>query len=218
MSANDSESHPPAGAHVHDRFVHESAYVDEGAWIGTGTKVWHFCHVCAGARVGSDVSLGQNVFVAPGAVVGDGCRVQNNVSVYARVVLEDQVFCGPSMVLTNVLTPRAFVSRKEEFGRTLVRRGATLGANCTVVCGNEIGEYAMVAAGAVVTRDVRPFELVVGVPARHLGWVCRCGEVLLRDGDGGGPGAEPIAVQCGRCGERYLLTREKGLVGDHREE
>ncbi|MHB8869630.1 MAG: acyltransferase [Thermoleophilia bacterium] len=185
-------------------FIHDTAVVDEGAEIGQGSTVWHFCHVCAGATVGRDVSLGQNVFVAPGARVGDGCRVQNNVSVYAGVVLEEEVFCGPSMVFTNVRTPRAFVSRKDEYAETLVRRGATLGANSTIVCGNEIGAYAMVAAGAVVTHDVRPHELVAGVPARHLGWVCRCGEVLSIADTG-------VAV-CARCGLAYELDGEKGLL------
>lgn len=196
----------PAGGRpeLPEVFVHETAVVDPGALIGPGSKVWHFCHVCTGAQVGRDVSLGQNVFVAAGAVIGHGCRVQNNVSVYAGVVLEEEVFCGPSMVFTNVRNPRAFVSRKDEYGETLVRRGATLGANSTIVCGNEIGAYAMVAAGAVVTRDVLAYELVAGVPARHLGWVCRCGEVLRLGGQG--------EAVCARCGLVWALESEKGTL------
>lgn len=201
-------------------FVHPTAFVDDGAILGEGTKVWHYSHVMGGAQIGRDVSLGQNVFVANRSVIGDGCRVQNNVSVYEGVELEEQVFCGPSMVFTNVRTPRAFVSRKEEYGRTLVRRGATLGANCTIVCGNEIGEYAMVAAGAVVTHEVAPHRLVAGVPAQPLGWVCLCGERLSFNNEVLGPGEKPVAgsttrTSCLRCGEGYVLTAEKGLVGEH---
>lgn len=182
-------------------FVHPTAAVDEGASIGEGTKIWHFCHVMAGARIGTGVSLGQNCFVAGGAVIGDGCRIQNNVSVFAGVVLEERVFCGPSMVFTNVLTPRAAVDRHGEFAPTLVRHDATLGANCTVVCDNTIGEYAMVAAGAVVTHDVAPYQLVAGVPARPMGWVCRCGEVLLTSPV---PGLT-VEVTCRRCGDTYVI-------------
>jgi UDP-2-acetamido-3-amino-2,3-dideoxy-glucuronate N-acetyltransferase len=180
-------------------FVHPSAIVDAGASIGEGTRIWHFCHVMSGARLGRDVSMGQNGFVAGGAVVGDGCRLQNNVSVYEGVELEEQVFCGPSMVFTNDFAPRAFVDRRTEWRRTIVRRGASLGANCTVVCGNEIGEYAMVAAGAVVTHPVTAYRLVAGVPARPLGWVCRCGEVLTVPA---GPG--PSTTTCSRCDSTYV--------------
>ncbi len=180
-------------------FTHPTAVVDKGADIGPGTRIWHFCHVMAGARIGKDVSLGQNVFVGTGAVIGDGCRLQNNISVFPGVVLEPDVFCGPSMVFTNVRTPRAFVSRKEEFDPTLVRRGASLGASCCIVCGNEIGEYAMVAAGAVVTHDVLPHQLVAGVPAHALGWVCRCGERL---------DFESASGHCSRCGDDYVLLSE----------
>ena len=187
-------------------FVHPTAVVEEGAEIGLGTRVWHYCHVMAGARIGRNVSLGQNVFVAAGAVIGSGCRLQNNISVFEGVVLEQDVFCGPSVVFTNVLTPRAFVSRKDHFDRTVVRRGASLGANCTIVCGNEIGEFAMVAAGAVVTHDVLPHQLVAGVPARPLGWVCRCGERLELDP------SSPAAGHCARCGDDHvLLSERKGL-------
>jgi UDP-2-acetamido-3-amino-2,3-dideoxy-glucuronate N-acetyltransferase len=157
-------------------WAHPTAVIDRGAAIGAGTKVWHFCHVMAGARVGVRCVLGQNVFVAAGAVVGDGCRVQNNVSIYDGVTLEADVFVGPSAVFTNVRTPRAFVDRKDAFEPTTVGRGATIGANATIVCGVKIGEHAFVAAGAVVTRDVAPFAMVAGVPARRRGWICRCGE------------------------------------------
>lgn len=160
-------------------FVHETAVVDEGAAVGDGTKVWHFSHVQAGAVIGRGCSLGQNVNVGPGARIGDGCRIQNNVSVYEGVELEDHVFCGPSCVFTNDLTPRAkYPKGSEGYKRTLVKRGASIGANATVVCGHEIGEWAMVGAGAVVTSDVPAHALVLGVPARQAGWVCECGGVL----------------------------------------
>ncbi len=171
--------------------VHESAYVDDGVQIGAGTKVWHFSHVLSGSRIGEDCSLGQNVVVGPDVTVGDRCRIQNNVSVYAGVTLEDGVFCGPSCVFTNVTTPRAEVSRKDEFATTVVRRGATIGANATIVCGHEIGAYAFVAAGAVVTDDVVPHALVVGVPARRVGWMSHDGERLGED------------LVCPRSGRRY---------------
>jgi len=171
--------------------VHPTAVVDDGAEIGEGSRVWHFAHVMPGARVGARCVLGQNVMVGPGVVIGDGCKVQNNVSLYAGVTLEDEVFCGPSMVFTNVLTPRAFVERKTEFRPTLVRRGATIGANATIICGVTIGRYAMVGAGAVVTRDVADHALVIGNPARPAGWVSRTGERLGDD------------LVCPRTGERY---------------
>lgn len=172
-------------------FVHPSAIVDEGAVLGPGTKVWHFCHVMSGAKIGARCSFGQNCFVGSRVTIGDNARVQNNVSIYDLVTLEDDVFLGPSMVFTNVLTPRAAFPRKDGYAPTLVRKGATIGANATVICGNEIGEAAMVAAGAVVTKDVLPFSLVAGVPARHIGWVCRCGERLPA-------GAHPACTPCGR--------------------
>ena len=158
--------------------VHDTAIVDDGASLGDGTRVWHFVHVCSGATIGARCSLGQNVFVADDVRIGDDVKIQNNVSVYAGVTLEDGVFCGPSMVFTNVYNPRAEVSRKDEYRPTLVRRGATLGANCTVVCGVEIGRYAFVAAGAVVNRDVPAHALVAGVPARRIGWMSARGERL----------------------------------------
>ena len=163
-----------------DAFVHESAYVDDGATIGAGTKVWHFCHVLGGAVIGARCSFGQNVVVMNGTRVGNNVKVQNNVSIYEGVELEDDVFCGPSMVFTNVLNPRAHVSRRHEFLKTLVRRGATIGANATIVCGARIGAYAFVAAGAVVTRDVAPYAVVAGVPARRMRWICQCGARIGR--------------------------------------
>ena len=161
-----------------DHLIHASAIVDDGATLGAGTRVWHFAHVCAGARIGAGCSLGQNVFVGNDVRVGDRVKIQNNVSVYDAVSIEDDVFCGPSMVFTNVYNPRAAVVRKEQYRHTLVRRGATIGANATIVCGVTIGQYAFIAAGAVVNRDVQPFALMAGVPARQTGWMSRHGERL----------------------------------------
>lgn len=178
---------------------HDSAVVDDGAQIGEGGKVWHFSHVCAGARIGPGASLGQNVFVGNDVVIGANARIQNNVSVYDAVTLEDDVFCGPSMVFTNVANPRAAVSKKHEYRRTLVQRGATLGANCTVVCGHTVGEYAFVGAGAVVAADVPAYALMVGVPARRIGWMSRHGERLALPASGHGEAA------CPATGDRYRL-------------
>ncbi|MGF6781088.1 acyltransferase [Paraburkholderia sp. GAS334] len=177
--------------------AHPSAIVDEGAQIGEGTRVWHWVHISGGARIGRGCSFGQNVFVANDVVIGDNVKVQNNVSIYDAVTLEDDVFCGPSMVFTNVMNPRSAVNRKNEYRRTHVRRGATIGANATVVCGHEIGEHAFIGAGAVVTRDVAPFSLMAGTPARRIGWMCRCGERLP------GTAAEHT---CAACGSRYRIT------------
>lgn len=158
--------------------VHPTAIVDEGAQIGEGSRVWHWVHVCGGAKIGKGVSLGQNVFVGNHVVIGDQCKIQNNVSVYDNVTLEDGVFCGPSMVFTNVYNPRALIERKNEYRDTLVKKGATLGANCTIVCGSTVGEYALIGAGAVVNKDVAAYALMVGVPARQIGWVSQYGEQL----------------------------------------
>ena len=177
-------------------FVHESSFVDEPCEIGEGTKIWHFCHVMKGSIIGRNCNLGQNVVVSPGVRVGDGCKIQNNVSLYTGVVLEESVFCGPSMVFTNVTNPRSEVVRKDEYKQTLVRRGASLGANSTIVCGVTIGQYAFVGAGAVVTRDVAAFALVVGNPARQSGWMCRCGIKLQVEGEG---------TRCGSCGAAYRM-------------
>lgn len=156
--------------------AHPSAVIDKGATIGQGSRVWHFSHICGGALIGDNVSIGQNVFVGNTAVIGNDCKIQNNVSVYDNVTLEEGVFCGPSMVFTNVHNPRALVSRKEEYRKTIVRKGATIGANATIICGTQIGQFAFVGAGAVVAEDVKPFALVVGVPARQVGWMSKFGE------------------------------------------
>jgi UDP-2-acetamido-3-amino-2,3-dideoxy-glucuronate N-acetyltransferase len=179
--------------------IHASSYVDDGVIIGEDTKVWHFSHILKGSVIGSHCSVGQNVMIGPDVTVGDRCKIQNNVSLYKGVQLEDGVFCGPSCVFTNVLNPRAEVERKDEFRTTMVRRGATIGANATIVCGNELGQYCLVAAGAVVTRDVPPFALVAGVPARRIGWVSREGEILDE------------TLVCPRTGERYRETAAGGL-------
>jgi UDP-2-acetamido-3-amino-2,3-dideoxy-glucuronate N-acetyltransferase len=192
-----------------DAVVHESAYVDDGATIGAGTKVWHFCHVLGGAVIGERCSLGQNVVVMNGTRIGRNVKIQNNVSVYEGVELEDDVFCGPSMVFTNVMNPRSHVSRKSEYRRTLVRRGASIGANATIVCGTTLGEYAFIGAGSVVAKDVPAYALMVGVPARRIGWMCQCGERLPDSGAG----------TCRACGSTYEsaggLTRQ--LTGPNLE-
>lgn len=190
-----------------DYFVHESSYVDDGCVIGAGTKIWHFSHVMKGARIGPRCNIGQNVVIGPGVSIGANVKIQNNVSVYTGVVLEDDVFCGPSMVFTNVINPRSHVPRQDEFRPTLVRQGATLGANSTILCGHTIGRYAFVGAGAVVTRDVPDYALIIGNPGRVRGWMCECGIKL--------PGSQglPDAVACATCGLSYrrsidgVLTR-----------
>jgi UDP-2-acetamido-3-amino-2,3-dideoxy-glucuronate N-acetyltransferase len=192
------ETKPDGGAEPKPFFVHPSSFVDDGVSIGEGTKVWHFSHVQSGSSIGKRVSIGQNVNIGNNVKIGDHVKIQNNVSVYEGVEIEDYVFCGPSMVFTNVLDPRSkYPQRGSEFyHKTLVRYGASIGANATVVCGNTIGRHAFIAAGAVVTRDVPDYGLMVGVPARRLGWVCECGEILRGvDGD----------VTCPRCGHKYQL-------------
>jgi UDP-2-acetamido-3-amino-2,3-dideoxy-glucuronate N-acetyltransferase len=179
-------------------FVHESSYVDDGAVIGDDTKIWHFSHVMSGAVIGQRCNLGQNVVVMPRTKIGDNCKIQNNVSIYEGVELEDDVFCGPSMVFTNVINPRSEVSRKHEYMKTLVKRGASIGANATIVCGVTLGEYSFVGAGAVVTRDIKPFALVAGVPARQIGWMCRCGVRLPAP-------ADHARLTCESCGREYSL-------------
>lgn len=182
--------------------VHPTAIVDEGASIGEGSRIWHFVHVCGGARIGAGVSLGQNVFVGNRVVIGDKCKIQNNVSVYDNVTLEEGVFVGPSAVFTNVYNPRALIERKNEYRDTVVRKGASLGANCTIVCGVQIGAFAFVGAGAVVNEDVPPYALVVGVPARRIGWMSEYGERMQLPVQGSGE------YVCQHTGHRYRLTGE----------
>ena len=177
-------------------FVHESAYVDEDVMIGAGTKIWHFSHIQKGSRIGKNCSFGQNVNVGNNAIIGDNCRIQNNVSVYEGVELEDYVFCGPSMVFTNDLTPRSkYPKGSAGYKKTLLKEGATVGANATIVCGNEIGKWAMIAAGAVVTKDVKDHALMAGVPAKQIGWACECGEIL-KDG-----------LKCQACSREYTVEK-----------
>jgi UDP-2-acetamido-3-amino-2,3-dideoxy-glucuronate N-acetyltransferase len=176
---------------MNDIFVHETAIIDFGAKIGAGTHIWHWTHVCSSAVIGQKCNIGQNVFIADRVIIGNGCKIQNNVSLYNGVILEDDVFCGPSMVFTNIYNPRAKIRKMDQVRLTLVKQGATLGANCTIVCGNTIGRYAFIGAGAVVTKDILDHALVVGNPAKHAGWVCVCGEKL----DGG--------FLCHACGKKY---------------
>ena len=180
--------------------VHPSAIVDEGAQIGEGSRVWHFVHVCGGAKIGKGVSLGQNVFVGNKVIIGDKCKIQNNVSVYDSVTLEEGVFCGPSMVFTNVFNPRSLIERKNEYRNTLIKKGATLGANCTIVCGATVGEYAFVGAGAVINKDVKPYALMVGVPARQIGWMSEFGEQLDLPLEG------HAQTTCQQMGDLYILS------------
>lgn len=186
-------------------FVHESSYVDENVYIGEDTKIWHFCHIQSGASIGKKCSLGQNVNVSNNVKIGNGVRIQNNVSVYEGVELEDYVFCGPSMVFTNDLTPRAkYPKGQDGYKRTLIKHDATLGANCTIICGHTIGEFATVAAGAVITDDVKPYALMAGVPAKQIGWMCECGQVLDDN------------LICVDCNRKYQmengLKRTKGII------
>ncbi|MGI2000001.1 acyltransferase [Shewanella frigidimarina] len=180
---------------------HETAIVDDGAVIGENSRVWHWVHVCGGAVIGQGVSLGQNVFVGNKVTIGDKCKIQNNVSIYDNVHLEEGVFCGPSMVFTNVYNPRSLLERKDEYRDTIVKKGATLGANCTIVCGVTIGEYAFVGAGAVINKNVKPFALMVGVPAKQIGWMSKYGEQLALPLNG------DAEVTCAHTGEKYLLNQ-----------
>src|SRR5688572_22619079 len=183
-------------------FAHESAYIDEGCLIGDGVKIWHFSHIMPRCRIGDHCNIGQNVVISPGVVLGHNVKVQNNVSIYEGVICEDDVFLGPSMVFTNVINPRSAISRKDQYRPTLVRKGASIGANATIICGNEIGEYALVGAGAVITKPVAPYALVVGNPARQMGWVSQWGHKLQFDAEG--------KAVCPESGELYLL--ESGTV------
>lgn len=191
-SMDSAKTVDPAAASEAEYFVHESSYVDKDVVIGKRTKIWHFCHLMPGTRIGEGCTLGQNVVVGPDVSVGNGCKIQNNVSVYKGVTLQDRVFCGPSMVFTNVYNPRAGIGRMDEARTTLVKTGATLGANCTIVCGNDVGRYAFVAAGAVVTKDVLDHSMVAGAPAKHKAWMCECGVRLNED------------LTCPDCGLAYL--------------
>jgi len=182
-------------------FVHASSFADSGCSIGEGTKIWHFSHIMSDAEIGSFCNIGQNVFIASGVKIGDRTKIQNNVSLYTGVVCEDDVFLGPSMVFTNVMNPRAFVERKSEYRPTLIRKGASIGANATLVCGNEIGEYAFVAAGAVVTQPVLNFSMVAGVPAKHIGWMSKAGHKLHFD--------ENNQAQCPETGQTYVLRDQQ---------
>lgn len=188
-----------------DYYAHESAYIDNGASIGKGTKIWHFCHVMSSAVIGERCSLGQNVMIAGNVRIGNNVKIQNNVSVYEGVVLEDDVFCGPSMVFTNVRTPRSAFPRNtsEDYAPTVVKRGASIGANATVVCGVTLGEWAFVAAGAVVNKDVPAYALVAGVPAKRIGWICECGHTLHFEGK---------EAQCGSCERGYAINPERQTV------
>ncbi|MFN3996142.1 MAG: DapH/DapD/GlmU-related protein, partial [bacterium] len=184
-------------------FAHESVYIDEDVQIGEGTKIWHFSHILRGTIIGKNCVIGQNCMIGPDVIIGDRCKIQNNVSVYKGVTLEDDVFCGPSCVFTNVYNPRAFIERKHEFKPTLVKKGATIGANATIICGITIGRYAMIGAGAVVNKDVPDYALVVGVPARQIGWVCKCGNTLKFTDDN---------ASCEYCGNQYKLDGDKLIV------
>lgn len=184
-------------------FVHESSYVDDNCEIGSGTKIWHFSHIMSGCKIGTDCNIGQNVVVSPGVVLGNGVKIQNNVSVYTGVICEDGVFLGPSCVFTNVINPRAFIERKSEYRETVIKKGASIGANATIVCGHNIGRYALVGAGAVITKDVPDYAMVYGSPARIKGYVCECGEKLSFTND---------KAVCSNCEKMYIKDMEKLVV------
>ncbi|PKP61471.1 N-acetyltransferase [Candidatus Atribacteria bacterium HGW-Atribacteria-1] len=180
-------------------FVHETALVEKGAKIGEGTKIWHFCHISKGAIIGKNCNIGQNCYVADGGIIGNGCKLQNNISVYTDVIIEDDVFCGPSMVFTNVVNPRAFIERKHEYKKTIIKKGASIGANATIVCGSVIGKYAFIGAGSVVTKAIPDYALVYGLPARIRGWVCECG-VKIQE--------KVKKLVCPECGKSYIRAGE----------
>ena len=186
--------------------VHPSAIIDQGAIIGEKTKIWHFSHICAEANIGKSVSLGQNVFVGNKVIIGDNCKIQNNVSIYDNVTLEDSVFCGPSMVFTNVYNPRPFIERKSEYKSTLIKKGATLGANCTIICGVTVGEYSFIGAGAMVNKNIKPYALMVGVPAKQIGWMSEYGEKLDL------PLSGNAETTCKHTGKKYQLKDSNVLV------
>jgi UDP-2-acetamido-3-amino-2,3-dideoxy-glucuronate N-acetyltransferase len=180
-------------------FVHESSYVDEPCQIGDGTKIWHFCHVMQNSQIGENCNIGQNVVVSPDVILGNNVKVQNNVSIYTGVVCEDDVFLGPSMVFTNVINPRSHINRKEEYKPTLIKKGATIGANATIVCGHTIGQYALIGAGSVVVKDIKDYALMAGNPARQIGWICQCGEKIdFKNGES----------HCSHCGSEYTLEKD----------
>jgi UDP-2-acetamido-3-amino-2,3-dideoxy-glucuronate N-acetyltransferase len=181
--------------------IHESCYIDEPCVIGAGTKIWHFSHIMKNCHIGERCNLGQNVVVSPDVVLGNNVKVQNNVSIYTGVTIEDDVFCGPSMVFTNILIPRCEIIRRDEYVKTIIRKGASMGANSTIVCGIEIGQYALIGSGAVVSKDVPAYGLMVGVPARRIGWACRCGHTLPKNGSS-------KALQCRACGNEYTEQNE----------
>ena len=191
-----------------DYKVHETAIIDDGAKIGTGSRIWQWVHVCAGAKIGSDVSLGQNVFVGNKAIIGNKCKIQNNVSVYDNVHLEEGVFCGPSMVFTNVYNPRSLIERKDEYQDTFIKKGATLGANCTIVCGITVGKFAFIGAGAVVNKNVPDYALMVGVPSKQIGWMSEYGEKLDL------PVLGNAQTTCKHTGQQYQLKNDKLIVGN----
>jgi UDP-2-acetamido-3-amino-2,3-dideoxy-glucuronate N-acetyltransferase len=192
-------------------FVHESSYVDEPCEIGEGTRIWHFSHIMSGCRIGRNCNIGQNAVISPGVILGNNVKIQNNVSVYTGVICEDDVFLGPSAVFTNVVNPRSHVDRKNEYRKTIVMKGASIGANATIICGHNIGRYALVGAGAVVTKDIPDFALVVGNPARITGWVCKCGVKLTFPGDDDTGGSKGIEASCQACGASYIYIKEKGI-------
>lgn len=198
---------------IEDRFfVHESSYIDDGVQIGEGSKIWHFSHILSNTKVGKNCIIGQNVTIGPDVSLGERCKVQNNVAIFKGVTLEDEVFCGPSCVFTNVYNPRAFIERKHEFRPTLVKRGATIGANATIICGTTVGRYAMVAAGAVVKSDVKDYAVVAGVPAKQIGWACKCGTTLNFARKKPDVKEAKIRAECDYCGNEYSLLDGRFLV------